>query len=86
MKKEHEEEGRRLIRAPKGHFVVYVGEDLRRFVVPLAYLKHTAFKQLMQSAADEFEYSYSRGIVLPCDEATFCRVTRSLASSTSPPS
>ncbi|KAK4754069.1 hypothetical protein SAY87_002173 [Trapa incisa] len=70
-------------RAPRGHFAVYVGEGLRRFEVPLAYLEHGAFQRLLQSSADEFGYSRSRGIVLPCDEATFCSVTQYLASLTS---
>ncbi|KAI8028309.1 Auxin-responsive protein SAUR15 [Camellia lanceoleosa] len=44
-------------RAPKGHFVVYVGdgddgqEVMRRFVVPTSYLKDPIFKQLLDKAA-----------------------------------
>ncbi|KAJ0106346.1 hypothetical protein Patl1_18175 [Pistacia atlantica] len=34
-------------RAPKGHFIVYVGEELRRFIVPLSYLKNPTFSQLL---------------------------------------
>lgn len=84
MIKKRNEEGEVGRRAPRGHFVVYVGEELRRYAVPLAYLEHAAFQRLLQNSADEFGYSCSRGIVLPCDDATFCRVTQSLASLTSP--
>lgn len=64
--------GRRI--APRGHFVVYVGEKLRRFEVPLSCLSYPVFRQLMETAAEEFGF-YSRSkIVLPCDEVTFSRV------------
>lgn len=33
-------------RAPKGHFVVYVGEEMRKFVVPISYLSVPIFTQL----------------------------------------
>ncbi|XWS33066.1 hypothetical protein CRYUN_Cryun22dG0046400 [Craigia yunnanensis] len=62
-------------RAPKGHFVVYVGEELSRFVVRLSYLKIPPFQQLMEKAAEEFGFKSQNSIVLPCDESTFRRVT-----------
>ena len=69
-------------RAPKGHFVVYVGKELKRFVIPLSYLKNSMFQQLLEKAADEYGFDYSNGIVIPCDdESTFKRVTRFLAKS-----
>ncbi|KAG5019505.1 hypothetical protein JHK87_015360 [Glycine soja] len=58
-------------KAPKGQFVVYVGEELRRFTLPLSYLKNPSFQQLLKKSAEEYGYSDSRGIVLPCDESTF---------------
>nr|KYP69495.1 Auxin-induced protein 6B [Cajanus cajan] len=63
------EEG--MKKAGKGQFVVYVGEELRRFTLPLSYLKNPIFQQLLKKSAEEYGYSYSRGIVLPCDESTF---------------
>ena len=57
--------------APKGQFVVYVGEGLKRFTLPLSYLKNPKFQKLLEKAAEEYEFSYSRGIVLQCDESTF---------------
>lgn len=58
-------------KAPKGQFVVYVGEELKRFTLPLSYLKNPIFQQLLKKSAEEYGYSDSRGIVLPCDESTF---------------
>ncbi|KAI8554867.1 hypothetical protein RHMOL_Rhmol05G0130100 [Rhododendron molle] len=59
-------------RAPKGHFVVYAGEEMRRFVVPISYLKVPIFKQLLDEAAEEYGFQHSHGgIVLPCHESTF---------------
>lgn len=74
------EEGRR---APKGHFVVYVGKKLRRFAIPISYLTYPMFQQLMDTAAEEFGYCSDGKIVLPCDEVTFCSVLEYLASSIS---
>ncbi|KAG8642361.1 hypothetical protein MANES_12G085501v8 [Manihot esculenta] len=61
-------------RAPKGHFVVYVGDELSRHIVPLSYLKNSTFQQLMQKAADEYGFNSHTSIVLPCDESFFLRV------------
>ncbi|KAG2668544.1 hypothetical protein I3843_15G159900 [Carya illinoinensis] len=67
-------------RAPKGHFVVYVGKELKRFVIPLSFLKNTIFQQLLEKAADEYGFNCQRSIVLPCDESTFLRITHFLGS------
>ncbi|GMY12665.1 auxin-responsive protein saur50 [Fagus crenata] len=79
MARKHDNEGAK--RAPKGHFVVYVGKELKRFVIPLSFLKNPTFQQLLEKAADEFGYDCQKSIVLPCDELTFLRVTDFLASS-----
>ncbi|KAK2663043.1 hypothetical protein Ddye_001617 [Dipteronia dyeriana] len=70
MARKHENLQRKS-RAPKGHFVVYVGEEERRFVVPLSYLKNTTFQQLLHKAAEEYGFVSQNRIVLPCDESTF---------------
>ncbi|KAI4346381.1 hypothetical protein L6164_007279 [Bauhinia variegata] len=59
------------IRTPKGHFVVYVGIEMRRFVVPMSYLKNPTFQRLLEKAADEHGFDNPDGIVLPCDASTF---------------
>lgn len=62
-------------RAPKGHFVVYVGEEMKRFVVPISYLKNPMLQHLLQKAAEEFGFDSHDSIVLPCDASTFQRIT-----------
>ncbi|KAL6962000.1 hypothetical protein U1Q18_036956 [Sarracenia purpurea var. burkii] len=78
MPKKGEIEGRK--RAPKGHFVVYVGRELKRFVVPTSYLKDPFFQQLLDKAAEEYGFDRNHHkIVLPCHESTFQRVIRVLS-------
>lgn len=70
-------EGRK--RAPKGHFVVYVGNEMTRFVVPTSYLKNPLFQQLLNKAAEEYGFDNQTKIVLPCDESSFRRLTALVA-------
>lgn len=74
-------DGEETRRAPNGQFVVYVGEQLKRFTLPLSYLKNPIFQQLLQKSAEEYGFSRQRSIVLPCDESTFERVIRAMAKS-----
>ncbi|WVZ04110.1 hypothetical protein V8G54_024916 [Vigna mungo] len=60
-----EGEDQEMRKAPKGQFVVYVGEQLTRFTLPLSCLKNPIFQQLLKKSAEEYGYSNSRGIVLP---------------------
>ncbi|GAB2219842.1 hypothetical protein Droror1_Dr00007479 [Drosera rotundifolia] len=68
-------------RVPKGHVAIYVGnEERKRYVVPLTYLSHPAFKNLLQHAEEEFGFDYPMGgLTLPCKEDTFidlnCRIS-----------
>ncbi|GAY33352.1 hypothetical protein CUMW_281790 [Citrus unshiu] len=42
---------------PKGHVVVYVGElQKTRFVVPISYLNHPSFIDLLNRAEEEFGF------------------------------
>ncbi|KAF7811780.1 auxin-induced protein x15 [Senna tora] len=63
---------------PKGHFVVYVGKEMARFVVPMAYLKSPIFQKLLEKAADEYGYDHPNGIVLPCNASSFLRLVHVL--------
>lgn len=69
----HEKGKERRKRAPKGHFVVYVGKEERRYVLPLSYLKNSELLKLMEEAAKEYGHGCER-IVLPCEESAFKRV------------
>ncbi|KAK0576895.1 hypothetical protein LWI29_025018 [Acer saccharum] len=54
--------------ANKGHFVVY-SVDKKRFVVPLAYLHTSVFRELLRMSEEEFGLPRDGPIVLPCEAA-----------------
>ncbi|KAK9112965.1 hypothetical protein Scep_020484 [Stephania cephalantha] len=58
---------------PKGHLAVYVGEtQKKRFVVPIAYLSHPSFQDLLSRAEDEFGFDHPMGgLTIPCTEDDF---------------
>ncbi|XP_059649987.1 auxin-responsive protein SAUR21-like [Cornus florida] len=62
---------------PKGHFAVYVGEaEKKRFVVPISYLKHPSFQNLLSQAEEEFGFDHRMGgLTIPCREETFIDFT-----------
>ncbi|VFQ93466.1 unnamed protein product [Cuscuta campestris] len=57
---------------PKGHFVVYVGENRSRYIVPISWLSHPEFQSLLQRAEEEFGFSHDMGLTIPCQEQDFC--------------
>ncbi|KAF6136347.1 hypothetical protein GIB67_002408 [Kingdonia uniflora] len=65
---------------PKGHLAVYVGEtEKKRFVVPLSYLNHPSFQQLLSRVEEEFGFNHSMGgLTIPCKEAAFINLTSRL--------
>ncbi|XP_010271400.1 PREDICTED: auxin-induced protein 6B-like [Nelumbo nucifera] len=67
---------------PKGHLVVYVGETLKkRFVVPISYLNHPSFQDLLTQAEEEFGFHHPMGgLTIPCKEDAFTDLTSSLNS------
>ncbi|OVA12639.1 Auxin-induced protein [Macleaya cordata] len=68
---------------PKGHFAVYVGESQKnRFVVPISYLNHPSFQDLLSQAEEEFGFNHPMGgLTIPCNEDTFIHLTQHLNSS-----
>ncbi|XP_061369057.1 protein SMALL AUXIN UP-REGULATED RNA 12 [Gastrolobium bilobum] len=56
---------------PKGYLAVYVGPELRRFIIPTSYLGHSLFKVLLEKAAEEFGFDHSGGLTIPCEIETF---------------
>lgn len=65
---------------PKGHVVVYVGEQQKtRFVVPISYLNHPSFIDLLNRAEEEFGFSHPMGgLTIPCREDAFINITSQL--------
>lgn len=59
---------------PKGHVAVYVGEDMdkKRYVVPLSYLNHPLFQDLLSRSEEEYGFSHPMGgLTIPCEEDMF---------------
>ncbi|KAL5158551.1 Auxin-induced protein 15A [Glycine soja] len=56
---------------PKGYLAVYVGPELRRFIIPTSYLSHSLFIVLLEKAAEEFGFDQSGGLTIPCEIETF---------------
>ncbi|XP_047957354.1 auxin-responsive protein SAUR50-like [Salvia hispanica] len=56
---------------PKGHFVVYVGVNRSRYIVPISILNRPEFVSLLQRAEEEFGFDHDMGITIPCDEQVF---------------
>uniref|UniRef100_A0A5B7C2W3 Putative SAUR-like auxin-responsive protein family n=1 Tax=Davidia involucrata TaxID=16924 RepID=A0A5B7C2W3_DAVIN len=68
------------VQVPRGFLAVYVGPELRRFVIPTRYLSMPDFKVLMERVAEEFGYEQEGGLRIPCEEEDFQDVlTRCLA-------
>ncbi|KAG6605031.1 auxin-responsive protein SAUR24-like [Cucurbita pepo subsp. pepo] len=68
---------------PKGHVAVYVGEfERKRFVIPISYLNHFSFQQLLSRAEEEFGFDHPEGgLTIPCGEDAFVDLTSRLQSS-----
>ncbi|KAK4340429.1 hypothetical protein RND71_041891 [Anisodus tanguticus] len=67
----------------KGHIAVYVGErhykKHRKFVVPISYLEHPLFQELLRKAEDEYGFDHPMGgLTIPCSETTFLTITSHL--------
>lgn len=56
---------------PKGYLAVYVGQELRRFIIPTRYLRHHLFKVLLEKAEEEFGFDHSGALTIPCEIETF---------------
>ena len=65
---------------PKGHLVVYVGEERKRFVIQVSFLGHPLFRALLDQAREVYEFSPDSKLCIPCDEAIFLAVLRCVGS------
>lgn len=65
---------------PKGSFAVYVGEEMRRFVIPTEYLGHWAFEELLREAEEEFGFRHQGALRIPCDVDSFEGILRLVAA------
>jgi SAUR family protein len=60
---------------PRGHTVVYLGEELRRHVVRVSSLDHPLFRELLDRARDEYGFAAADArLCVPCPEDVFLAV------------
>jgi len=66
----------KVANVPKGYLAVYVGEEMKRFVIPTSYLNQTSFQDLLSRAEEEFGYDHAMGgLTIPCTEDVFFHIT-----------
>nr|GME10678.1 auxin-responsive protein SAUR61-like isoform X1 [Ipomoea batatas]GME16653.1 auxin-responsive protein SAUR61-like isoform X1 [Ipomoea batatas] len=56
---------------PRGSLAVYVGPELRRFIIPTSYLGDPLFKKLLEKVEEEFGFDHSGALTIPCETETF---------------
>ncbi|KAI0511026.1 hypothetical protein KFK09_011644 [Dendrobium nobile] len=61
----------REVEVPKGCLAVYVGDAMRRFVIPTAYLCLPEFREILDKMEKEFGFNQKGGLKIPCDEEDF---------------
>lgn len=66
---------------PKGCLAVYVGDDMRRFVIPTNYLCLPTFRVLMERVVEEFGFDQIGGLRIPCEEDYFIGLLKMLEKS-----
>ncbi|KAK7274331.1 hypothetical protein RIF29_15415 [Crotalaria pallida] len=67
------------VSVPKGYLAVYVGEKMRRFMIPITYLSQPSFQELLSQAEEEFGYDHpTGGLTIPCREDKFLSLTSQL--------
>ncbi|KAL3515079.1 hypothetical protein ACH5RR_021981 [Cinchona calisaya] len=64
-----------------GYSAVYVGEsEMKRYVIPIAYLKQPSFQDLLSQAEEEFGFDHPMGsLTIPCREDIFIDLTYRLS-------
>jgi SAUR family protein len=64
---------------PKGYLAVYVGEKMKRFVIPVSYLSQTSFQELLSQTEEQYGYEHPMGgLTIPCREDVFLDITSQL--------
>ncbi|BAT96539.1 hypothetical protein VIGAN_08349500 [Vigna angularis var. angularis] len=71
----------KVLDAPKGYLAVYVGQNMKRFVIPVSHLNQPLFQDLLNQAEEEFGYDHPMGgLTIPCSEDLFQHITSRLSA------
>ncbi|QCD88655.1 auxin-induced protein 15A-like [Vigna unguiculata] len=66
----------KAVDVPKGYLAVYVGEKMKRFMIPVSFLNQPSFQDLLSQAEEEFGYDHPLGgLTIPCGEDVFLDIT-----------
>jgi len=66
----------KAVDVPKGYLAVYVGDKMKRFMIPVSYLNQPSFQDLLSQAEEEFGYDHpTGGLTIPCGEDVFLAIT-----------
>nr|XP_004506992.1 auxin-induced protein 10A5-like [Cicer arietinum] len=61
---------------PKGYLAVYVGDKMKRFVIPVSHLNQPLFQELLHQAEQEFGYNHPMGgLTILSSEDEFLNLT-----------
>ncbi|KAF4348008.1 hypothetical protein F8388_011891 [Cannabis sativa] len=71
------------VNVPKGHLAVYVGESKKkRFVIPVSFISHSLFQELLVQAENEYGYDHPMGgLTIQCREDMFVDLISNLNGS-----
>ncbi|KAL8094759.1 hypothetical protein AgCh_036322 [Apium graveolens] len=72
----HQEEDNIPRDVPKGHLVVYVGKEYKRFVIRISLLENPLFMALLDQAQEEYDFTATSKLWIPCNEDVFLSVVR----------
>ncbi|KAI9124587.1 hypothetical protein K1719_004509 [Acacia pycnantha] len=66
---------------PRGHLVVYVGEDYKRYVIRVSVVNHPLFKALLDHYSEDVfgfasNYASNNKLHIPCSERIFAAASR----------
>ncbi|KAK7341398.1 hypothetical protein VNO80_24327 [Phaseolus coccineus] len=66
----------KAVDVPKGYIAVYVGDKMKRFMIPVSYVNQPSFQDLLSKAEEEFGYDHPLGgLTIPCGEDVFLDIT-----------
>ncbi|KAH7283059.1 hypothetical protein KP509_35G059200 [Ceratopteris richardii] len=77
----HSHEASNKARAPRGTVLMYVNGGNERRAVPIPYLSHPLFLDLLERAENEYGLSQKGALLLPCSLEELDQILRSIAAS-----